>query len=91
METAPVALAGHLFELEAEALAFTADELEQVLKVHRLALSPESFQQLQRGLEGWPAGVCLMLLNADEQALRERLLAGTPLLRDYVQREVMAG
>ena len=51
---------------------------------------PESFQQLQRVLEGWPAGVCLMLLNADEQALRERLLAGTPLLRDYVQREVMA-
>ena len=84
-------LQGHLFELEAEALAFTADELEQVLKVHRLALSPESFQQLQRVLEGWPAGVCLMLLNADEHALRERLLAGTPLLRDYVQREVMAG
>ncbi|AGA85688.1 LuxR C-terminal-related transcriptional regulator [Stutzerimonas stutzeri] len=84
-------LQGHLFELEAEALAFTAEELDQILRVHRLTLSPESFQQLQRGMEGWPAGVCLMLLNADEQALRERLVAGTPLLRDYVQREVMAG
>lgn len=84
-------LQGHLLELEAEALAFTAEELEQLLNVHRLALSPETFQQLHRVMEGWPAGVCLMLLHADEQALRERLVAGTPLLRDYVQREVMAG
>ena len=84
-------LQGHLFELEAESLAFTAEELELLLQVHRLTLSPESFQQLHLGTEGWPAGVCLMLLSADEQALRERLIAGTPLLRDYVQREVMAG
>lgn len=84
-------LQGHLFELEAEPLAFTAEELERLLQVHRLALSSESFQQLNQGTEGWPAGVCLMLLNADEQALRERLVAGTPLLRDYVQREVMGG
>ena len=84
-------LQGHLFELEAEALALTSAELEQLLKMHRLALPRESFQQLLGGTEGWPAGVCLMLLNADEQALRERLVAGTPLLRDYVQREVLAG
>jgi len=84
-------LQGHLFELEAEALALTSEELEQLLKAHRLALPHESFQQLLGGTEGWPAGVCLMLLNADEQALRERLVAGTPLLRDYVQREVLAG
>lgn len=84
-------LQGHLLELEAEALAFTAEELEQLLSVHRLTLSSETFQQLHHVMEGWPAGVCLMLLHADEQALRERLVAGTPLLRDYVQREVMAG
>ncbi|MBK3866390.1 helix-turn-helix transcriptional regulator [Pseudomonas stutzeri] len=84
-------LQGHLFELEAEALAFTEDELGQVLGAHRMVLSPDCFQQLHRGMEGWPAGVCLMLLNADEQALRERLVAGTPLLRDYVQREVVTG
>jgi len=84
-------LQGHLCELDAEALAFTEDELERMLAAQRMALSPESFQQLHRGMEGWPAGVCLMLLGADEQALRERLVAGTPLLRDYVQREVLAG
>jgi len=84
-------LQGHLCELDAEALAFTEDELERMLVTQRMALSPESFQQLHRGMEGWPAGVCLMLLGADEQALRERLVAGTPLLRDYVQREVLAG
>src|SRR5690606_35079536 len=84
-------LQGDLFELEAEALAFTADELAQLLAGHRLALADDSVQQLLVGTEGWPAGVCLMLLNADEHALRERLRAGTPLLRDYVQREVLEG
>ena len=62
----------YVLELEAEALAFTAEELEQLLNVHRLTLSSETFQQLHHVMEGWPAGVCLMLLHADEQALRER-------------------
>ncbi|MCF7201890.1 LuxR C-terminal-related transcriptional regulator [Pseudomonas oligotrophica] len=84
-------LQGHLFECEAQALAFTSDELGQLLRAHRLQLPNDSFRQLQQGTEGWPAGVCLLLLNADEQAVRERLLAGTPLLRDYVQREVLDG
>lgn len=84
-------LQGHLFELDAAALALTAEELAQVLRAYRLQLPADSFQQLLAGTEGWPAGVCLMLLNADEQALRERLLAGTPLLRDYIQREVLQG
>jgi len=84
-------LQGHLFELDAASLALTAEELAQVLRAYRLQLPADSFQQLLAGTEGWPAGVCLMLLNADEQALRERLLAGTPLLRDYIQREVLQG
>ena len=84
-------LQGDLFELEADALALTADELQQLLAVHGLKLPQDSFQQLLAGSEGWLAGVCLMLLNADEQALRERLVAGTQLLRDYVQREVLEG
>lgn len=84
-------LQGDLFELEADALALTADELRQLLDAHRLELAEDSFQQLLTGSEGWLAGVCLILLNADEQALRERLVAGTQLLRDYVQREVLEG
>lgn len=84
-------LQGDLFELEAAALALTSDELRQLLQLHRLELAQDSFQQLLAGSEGWLAGVCLILLNADEQALRERLVAGTQLLRDYVQREVLEG
>lgn len=84
-------LQGDLFELEGEALALTAGELRQVLKAHRLDLTEDTFKQLMAGSEGWLAGVSLLLFNADEQAVRERLQAGTPLLRDYVQREVLEG
>ena len=84
-------LQGDLFELEAEALALTAGELRLLLKAHRLELADDTFKQLLAGSEGWLAGVSLLLLNADEQAVRERLIAGTSLLRDYVQREVLEG
>ena len=84
-------LQGDLFELEAEVLALTAGELRLLLKAHRLELADDTFKQLLAGSEGWLAGVSLLLLNADEQAVRERLIAGTSLLRDYVQREVLEG
>ncbi|QLF92580.1 helix-turn-helix transcriptional regulator [Pseudomonas sp. ABC1] len=82
-------LQGDLHDLQAEALALDAEELQQLLQAHRVAIAEPLVQQLLHGSEGWPAGVCLMLLGADEQALRERLVAGTPLLRDYVQREIL--
>lgn len=84
-------LQGDLFELEAETLALTAGELRQLLEAHRLELADDTFKRLLAGSEGWLAGVSLLLLNADEQAVRERLVAGTPLLKDYVQREVLEG
>ncbi|WP_417777802.1 LuxR C-terminal-related transcriptional regulator [Stutzerimonas xanthomarina] len=84
-------LQGDLFELEAEALALTPGELRLLLKAHRLEIADDTFKQLLAGSEGWLAGVSLLLLNADEQAIRERLIAGTSLLRDYVQREVLEG
>lgn len=84
-------LQGDLFELEAEMLALTASELRQLLEAHRLELADDTFKRLLTGSEGWLAGVSLLLLNADEQAVRERLVAGTSLLRDYVQREVLEG
>src|SRR5690606_23857762 len=84
-------LQGDLFELQGEALALTSAELRQLLKAHRLDLTEDTFKQLLAGSDGWLAGVSLLLFNADEQAVRERLLAGTPLLRDYIQREVLDG
>ncbi|MGG6497110.1 UNVERIFIED_CONTAM: helix-turn-helix transcriptional regulator, partial [Bacteroidetes bacterium 56_B9] len=47
-------------------------------------------QALLHSSEGWLAAIRLLLLDADEEALRQRLQAGCPLLRDYVQREVLA-
>ncbi|WP_434456713.1 helix-turn-helix transcriptional regulator [Stutzerimonas urumqiensis] len=84
-------LQGDLLELEAEALALTEAELRLLLGLHRLRLPEDTFRDLSQCMEGWLAGVCLLLLNADEQSLRERLAAGTPLLRDYIYREVLDG
>ncbi|TLX53203.1 helix-turn-helix transcriptional regulator [Stutzerimonas nosocomialis] len=84
-------LQGDLLEVEAEALALTADELRRLLEAQGQRLASDTFDELMRATEGWLAGVCLLLLNADEQAVRERLGAGTPLLRDYVHREVLEG
>ncbi|MGA6096300.1 LuxR C-terminal-related transcriptional regulator [Stutzerimonas marianensis] len=82
-------LQGDLLEVQAEALALSSPELRQLLRAHRLDLADDTFKQLLAGSEGWLAGVSLLLFNADEQAVRERLVAGTPVLRDYVQREVL--
>lgn len=84
-------LKGELCELDAQSLALTSEELAQLVKNHRLGLSPESIDALLEHTEGWLAGVCLLLLNADEQTFHERLSGGTPFLRDYINREIMDG
>lgn len=84
-------LKGELCELDAQGLALTAEELAQLVKNHRLGLSQGSVDALLKQTEGWLAGVCLLLLNADEESFHERLSGGTPFLRDYVSREIMDG
>ncbi|RJG10363.1 helix-turn-helix transcriptional regulator [Pseudomonas cavernicola] len=84
-------LQGDLLELDARELALTATELAQLVALQKLDLSQDSFDELLLQSEGWLAGVCLLLLNGNEQALRERLIAGTPFLREYIAREVLAG
>ncbi|UVE16902.1 LuxR C-terminal-related transcriptional regulator [Pseudomonas sp. LS44] len=82
-------LQGDLFELDGQALAFDEGELRELLEVQRLAVSEELLGQLWRDSEGWPAGICLLLFKTDSAGLRERMVAGTPLLQEYLGREVL--
>lgn len=84
-------LQGDLQELDANDLTLNQEELGQLLEQRQLQLSTEQQEQLLRHSEGWLAGVCLLLLGGSAEQLGERLAAGTPLLLEYVEREVLAG
>lgn len=84
-------LQGDLLEVRGEDLALSEEDLTQLLEPLQLPLSEDSRQALLQHSEGWPAAIRLLLLDADEAALRQRLRDGCPLLRDYVEREVLAG
>lgn len=83
-------LQGDLLALDAQALALTDEELEQVAQGYPVSLSPAQREQLQQYCSGWLAGVCLTLLEADEPSLPTRLRTGTAYLHEYMQRELLA-
>ncbi|UTH37575.1 LuxR C-terminal-related transcriptional regulator [Pseudomonas sp. KHPS1] len=83
-------LQGDLLELEGQDLALDEAGLAELLTALQLNLGEDLGQRLLQSSEGWLAAIRLLLLDADEDALRQRLQAGCPLLRDYVQREVLA-
>lgn len=83
-------LQGDLLMLGAQALALTREELQQLLDAQAPGFGMESLDQLFEASEGWLAGVRLLLLDADEPALAQRLVSGTSLLRDYVLQDVLA-
>ncbi|MBM7060090.1 helix-turn-helix transcriptional regulator [Pseudomonas sp. UL073] len=82
-------LQGDLFEVDGPALAFDAQELQQLLDEQRLSVPEELAGQLLHDTEGWPAGICLLLFKTDTEGLRERIAGGTPLLQEYIGREVL--
>ncbi len=84
-------LQGDLLELDAQALALEEAELDGLLQQHHLDLPTELRAQLLHNSEGWVAGVCLLLIKGTVENLPERLSAGTPLLNDYIAREVLNG
>ncbi|GLK87792.1 LuxR C-terminal-related transcriptional regulator [Pseudomonas turukhanskensis] len=84
-------LQGDLLELDAPALALDEPELNGLLQQHHLELSPELSEQLLHNSEGWVAGVCLLLIKGTAENLPERLASGTPLLNEYIAREVLSG
>lgn len=83
-------LQGDLLELKGEELALDEQGLVELLAALQVNLADDVRQALLHSSEGWLAAIRLLLLDADEEALRQRLQAGCPLLRDYVQREVLA-
>lgn len=84
-------LQGDLLEVDAHDLVFTQDELTHLLKLHRLDLSSAILESLMEYTEGWAAGVCLLLLQADEKTLVDRIQSTCPLLLEYIEREVLDG
>lgn len=84
-------LQGDLQELDAHDLALDRDELDRLLLQRQQALPDELAGQLLHHSEGWLAGICLLLIGGHADNLGQRLGAGTPLLLDYLEREVLAG
>lgn len=84
-------LQGDLLELDAQSLALNGEELDQLLHQRQLVLSEELREQLLVHSEGWLAGICLLLIDGNAHNLSQRLNSSTPLLLDYLQREVLAG
>lgn len=82
-------LQGDLLELKGEELALDDAALRELLAALQVSLAEDCRQTLLQRSEGWLAAIRLLLLDADEDALRQRLQDGCPVLRDYVQREVL--
>lgn len=82
-------LDGELFELGASELAFSADELVQLLQNKRLDYSRPAIDQLHRDSQGWIAGIRLQLLNPSHGQALPGLTHDDPRLLDYLQHEVL--
>lgn len=83
-------LQGDLQELDADALALDQEELGRLLQQRQQPLPDELAGQLLQHSEGWLAGICLLLIGGHADNLGQRLAAGTPLLLEYLEREVLA-
>lgn len=79
-----------VLELDAQDLAFGAEELHSLLDEHDVALSLELRERLLEACQGWPALIRLLLREATAETLEERLSIGTPLLLNYLKREVVS-
>lgn len=80
-----------LQELDADALAFDATTLQSLLCERQFPLPVELRERLLEECEGWPALICLLLREATAATLGQLLATGTPLLLNYLQREVRPG
>jgi LuxR family maltose regulon positive regulatory protein len=88
-------LHGGLTRLRTDELSFTAAETAELLERHGLTLPAPDLDVLHARTEGWPAGVRLAMLAAQEQAGRPSQGDGPSgadaRVADYLFREVLAG
>ncbi|SFU14924.1 ATP-, maltotriose-and DNA-dependent transcriptional regulator MalT [Pseudomonas marincola] len=82
-------LQGAIQERNAQALALSIDELSGYLQQLKAPLPGPLAAQLHQSTEGWLAGICLHLIEGNMSELGQRLEAGSALLLEYIQREVL--
>jgi ATP/maltotriose-dependent transcriptional regulator MalT len=81
-------LQGDLQEVDAHALAFTERELSTLLQHRDVNCASETQAQILANSDGWPAAIGLTLIEGKLDTLTSDSVS--PLLRDYVEREVLA-
>ncbi|SCG72810.1 LuxR family transcriptional regulator, maltose regulon positive regulatory protein [Micromonospora siamensis] len=88
-------LAGELTELGPAELAFTDDEVADLLTAHGVALPAASVRRLRERTGGWPAGLRLAALalrdRPDPGGWVERFGGDQPEVTGYLRQEVLAG
>lgn len=89
LQLARLLLDGELFELGAGELAFSADELAELLQHKQLHWPWPAIQQLQRDSQGWCAGIRLHLLSLSPGQDAAPLERNDPRLLDYLKREAL--
>lgn len=89
LQLARLLLDGELFELGAEALAFSANELAELLQHRSLHWPWPAIQELQRDAQGWCAGIRLYLLNQIPGQAPAAFASNDPRLLDYLKREAL--
>lgn len=86
-------LSGDLTEIRATELAFTDEEIAELLVAHGIRLPPEQVAALRTGTEGWAAGLRFAALALRGHPEPERLIAtfggDSPTVADYLTGEVL--
>ncbi|GAB3068798.1 LuxR C-terminal-related transcriptional regulator [Micromonospora schwarzwaldensis] len=85
-------LAGELTVLGADELAFTADEVADLLVAYGVPVPAEAVPRLAERTAGWPAGLRLatLALGADPARAVERVAGDQPDVAAYLRDEVLA-
>lgn len=91
----PLRYRGQLLELEADELAFTADEIRTYFALTaKLDLSAEALRQIEDISEGWPTGLHMLALNTRFQNapndVLHRLSEGVRLVSRYFDEMVLS-
>ncbi|MEU4566981.1 LuxR C-terminal-related transcriptional regulator [Micromonospora sp. NPDC023956] len=88
-------LRGELTEIDADELAFTTDEVTELLTTHGVVVPPASVPTLRERTGGWPAGLCFAALAARTAADPAAAVTGfggeQPDVAGYLRDEVLAG
>ncbi|MGC5032266.1 LuxR C-terminal-related transcriptional regulator [Micromonospora sp. DT229] len=88
-------LAGELTEIGRDELAFTGDEIADLLTAHGAAVPAAAVRRLRQRTEGWPAALRIAALalrqQPDPQRWIDQLGADQPEITGYLREEVLAG